>query len=169
MANTQSDYVKGTKVVPSADDSDLLSVRAEISPAAAAANDIFEMLPIPEDHILVDVILDADDLDSNVGPTITLSVGYLNAGKTDLDVTNNVNGDGNAFIAASTVAQAGGVARPTTKSLWRTAPRAATPSGSVPSGAQLKTLGIKVVAGSATFQAGEVGLTAFYRAASFGG
>jgi hypothetical protein len=52
-------------------------VRAEITPAAAGAGDIFSMLVIPEDHILVDVILDSDDLDSNGAPTITLSVGYL--------------------------------------------------------------------------------------------
>ncbi len=167
MALFQSDYDKGIKVVPSADDSDLLSLRVEFAATAAATGDIFACLPIPEEHVLVDVILDADDLDTVTG--ITLSVAYLNAGKTDIDVTNNVNGDGAAFIVASTVAQAGGIARPTTKSLWRALPRAATPSGTTPTGAQLKNLGIKVVAGATGFQAGELGLTAIYRAASFGG
>lgn len=169
MANTQSDYAKGIKTVPIAKGSEVISLRAEITPAAAALNDIFEMIPIPEDHILEDVILDSDDLDSNGSPTITLSVGFLNNAKTDLDVTANYNGDGAAFIAASNIAQAGGMARPTTKSLWRALPRKATPSGSTPTNEQLRMLGIKVAAAAATFQAGKVGLTARYRAAHYGG
>lgn len=168
MALTQSDYAKGIRKVPTAQGGELVAVRAVVTLAAAGAGDIIEMLPVPEDHILVDVILDSDDIDSNGSPTVTLSVAYLNAAKSDIDVTANINGDGAAFIAASTIGQAGGMARPTTKSLWKALPRASTPSGSTPANAQLNNLGVKIVAASATFAAGNVGLTAIYRAAHFG-
>lgn len=167
MALTQSDYAKGIRQVPVAAGSELVSVRAEVTLAAGAINDIVEMIPIPEDHILVDCILDSDDIDSNGAPTVTLSVAYLNNAKTDIDVTANVNGDGAAFIVASTIGQAGGMARPSTKSLWRALPRAAVPSGTTPTNAQLRSLGVKFVAACATFAAGKLGLTAVYRAAHF--
>jgi hypothetical protein len=70
---------------------------------------------------------------------------------------------------ASTIAQAGGMARPTTKSLWRAKARAAGDQVTRPTTAAiLRYLGIKVVAASATFQAGKVGLTALYRPAHQG-
>jgi hypothetical protein len=127
------------------------------------------MLIIPEDHILVDLILDSDDLDSNGAPTITMSVGYLLGDESDLDVTANKNGDGTAFIAANTLAQAGGMARPSTKSLWRALPRAAGDCFNVANNATaiLRALGVKSVAASATFQAGTIGLTAMYRASHY--
>jgi hypothetical protein len=169
MALTKSNHRLGIFPMPIGDGGELISVRSEITPAAAGAGDIFSMLEIPVDHILVDVILDSDDLDSNGAPTITLSVGYLLGDESDLDVTNAVNGDGAAFIVASTLAQAGGMARPTTKSLWRAKARAAGDAGAVANNgtAILRYLGIKVVAASATFQAGKVGLTAVYRPASY--
>jgi len=166
MALFKSDYRNGVKPMPVAQGPELVSVRAEYTASAAAAGDIFSMLVIPEDHILVDVILDSDDLDSNGAPAITLSVAYLNATEADIDVTANINGDGAAFIVASTVGQAGGMARPSTKSLWRAAPRSA---GDPANGStKLRYLGVKVVAGAATFQAGELGLTAVYRASHYG-
>jgi hypothetical protein len=152
--------------MPISQGAEVVGVRAEITPAAAGAGDIFSMLEIPVDHILVDVILDSDDLDSNGAPTITLSVGYLLSDESDLDVTANVNGDGAAFIVASTIAQAGGMARPTTKSLWRA--KARTSGDQVNGAASCRYLGIKVVGASATFQAGKVGLTALYRPAHQG-
>lgn len=164
----QSDYAKGILMMPTAQGPELVSARAEFTTTAAALNDIWEMLVIPVDHQLVDLILDADDLDSNGAPTITLSVAYLNAAKTDIDVTANINCDGAAFIVSSTIGQAGGMARPTTKSLWRSIQRAATPSGTTPTNAQLNSLGIKATAAAATHQAGKLGLTAIYRAGHFG-
>lgn len=166
MALFKSDYRNGVRPVPVAQGAELVSVRAEYTTTASAAGDIFSMIPIPEDHILVDVILDADDLDSNGAPTITLSVAYLNATEADIDVTANVNGDGAAFIVASTIGQAGGEARVSTKSIRRALQRA---SGDGANGtAKLRNLGVKVVAGSATFQAGKLGLTAIFRSAHYG-
>lgn len=165
MALFKTDQRNGVKPMPVAQGAELISVRAEFTTTAAAAGDLWSMLPIPEDHILVDVILDADDLDSNGVPTLTLSVGFLNATEADLDVTANVNGDGAAFIVASTIGQAGGVARPTTKSLWRALARAA--GDAVNGTAKCRYLGVKAVAGAATHQAGELGLTAIYRASHY--
>jgi hypothetical protein len=136
MALTKSNYRLGLFPMPISQGAEVVSARAEITAAAAGAGDIFSMLVIPEDHILVDLILDSDDLDSNGAPTITLSVGYLLGDESDLDVTANVNGDGAAFIVASTIAQAAGMARPTTKSLWRAKARAAGDSADTPTTAR---------------------------------
>ena len=64
---------------------------------ALIVNDIIEMVRVPKNATVVDVILVTDDLDSDGTPAITLDVGY--------------GGNYDYFIAASTVGQAGGVAR----------------------------------------------------------
>jgi hypothetical protein len=74
--------------------------------ANLAQNDIIDLGPIEPGVTPMDVALLCQDIDTNVSPTITLSVGILNAGKTDLD--------GTAWIVDSTVGQAGGIARATT-------------------------------------------------------
>lgn len=99
--------------------------------ASLAANDIIDLGPIEPGVSPLDVMLIAQDLDTNGTPTITLSVGILNAAKDDID--------GTAWIVESTVGQAGGVARATTNTCYL--------SGSSTSE---RRLGIKVVAGAAT-------------------
>lgn len=74
------------------------------APDSLAVNDIIALCHLPAGHEPVDFMLQADDLDTNGTPTIVLSVGVLNAGMTDLVASTN-------FLASSTVAQAGGVAR----------------------------------------------------------
>lgn len=110
MALFKTDYATGAKVVPIAQGSEIEVVRVEWPQVAAlAAGDIIEMLQLPEDHVPVDAILDTDDLDTNGAPAITLSLGILNAAKTDLDL---VASGGAAWLLGSTVAQtAGGMAR----------------------------------------------------------
>lgn len=63
----------------------------------AGAGDTFVGPSIPAGHSLVGIILSATDLDTDVSPTVTLSVG--------------ITGTLTKFISSSTVAQAGGIAR----------------------------------------------------------
>ena len=120
--------------------------------AALALNDIIVMGSLPQGCLPVDLILDSDDLDTGGSPAITLSVGILNAGQTDIDTTAS---GGAAWIAASTVAQAGGLVRPTTAAITRT-----------PVSTSEQFWGIKVAAAPATGAAtGTIGATLMYRAA----
>lgn len=105
-----------------------------VTDATLAAGDIIELGNIEPGVKPFNVTLLCDDLDTNGTPTITLSVGILNPGKTDLiDAANT-------FIAASTIGQTGGHA-------------AATLANAYLAGAStsVRKLGIKVVAGPATF------------------
>ncbi len=113
-----------------------ITVVATITPAAAATNDIFQMLKVPAGTSIVDMTLDSDDLDSNGAPTILLDVG---------DTTT-----ANKFIAASNVAQAGGVARASAKGFVGVTYASDT------------IIQIKVNTGAATFQAGSIRLAVTY-------
>ena len=158
MANHQSDYAKGIRQVPVANGSELLSQRFEVSlPANHALNDIIEFGHLPEDHVPVDFVLDAADLDSNGAPAIVLSAGLLNAGKTD--ISTDADDGGAAWLTASNIGQAGGIARPTVRALWLTKPKPAT----------RRMLGAKITTGAATAQAGVLAMTVHYRAAHHGG
>ncbi len=159
MALLKSEYAKGVRPMPVAQGSEIVAVRLEYSLLAALAlNDVLYLGDLPEDHVPVDCILDADDLDTNGVPTITLDVGILDAAKTGIDVT--ADSGGGKWITASTIGQAGGLARPTTKEITRV----------VPKSASRRAVGVKVAAGPATGAvAGKVGLTLLYRAAAYGG
>jgi hypothetical protein len=65
--------------------------------AALALNDVLQGPMLQAGSTVVDVTLVTTDLDTNGTPTITLDVGY--------------GGDADYFIAASTIGQAGGIAR----------------------------------------------------------
>lgn len=103
--------------------------------ANLAAGDIIVLGPIEANVRQVSCKLITDDLDSNGAPTITMSVGLLNAAGTDLDA-----GATSTFIAASTVGQAGGQVSSTTANTYLCG---------VGSTARAN-LCIKVVAGAAT-------------------
>lgn len=144
LITTNSKYALGALRMPEPQNADVIAVRMEHSLAAnPSANDVAWLGDVPAGCKVVDAVLDAPDLDTNGSPTITISLGVLNAGKTDLDVT---------YIAASTIGQTSGMARPTTNVLFRTAPNAAKQS-----------IGLKFPAVSATFAAGVIGATIFYR------
>lgn len=102
--------------------------------ANLAAGDIITLGPIESDTVPVDCKIITDDLDSNGAPTITLTLGILNAAGTDIDAAAT-----STWISASTVGQTGGVARATTANCYL--------SGASSS---QRMLGIKVVAGAAT-------------------
>ncbi len=71
--------------------------------AALVVSDTIDMCVLPAGMVPEDLILSVDDLDSHGTPAIVLDVGiYDSVGSTT---------DADAFIASSTVAQAGGVAR----------------------------------------------------------
>lgn len=102
--------------------------------ANLVAGDIINMGPIETDTVPVDCKLITDDLDTNGAPTLTLTVGILNAAGTDIDVAAT-----STWIAASTVGQTGGVARATTANCYLSGASSAT-----------RMLGVKAVAGAAT-------------------
>jgi hypothetical protein len=105
-----------------------------LTTASLAAGDIIDLGPLPANVAPLDVMLVTDDLDTNGTPTITLSVGLLNAGKTDLN-----GGTNETWITASTVGQAGGIARATTAAVYL-----------LGASTSERRLGIKVVAAAAT-------------------
>ena len=73
------------------------SVYTVTAGAALVINDVIQMLKVPKGARVMEVILAATDLDSNVTPLITLDVG-------DGD-------DPDRYIAASTIGQTGGTVR----------------------------------------------------------
>lgn len=155
MANWQSNYAAGNYPVPVAQGAEIVSVRATIAVTTALASaDILEFFNLPPDHVPVDCVLDPDDLDT--GSAITISVGLLNTGKTDLSTAAAEGGA--VWIATSTAAQTGVIARPTTKNLWRV----------TPSATLSRMFGAKITAAAATAAAGTVGATLSYRAAHYG-
>lgn len=94
--------------VPTADRiGEIYTVRAEFNLAAAlVVNDTIGLVTVPAGHVVTDLVLAADDLDSHGTPEITLDVGIK-------------GGDTDQFFAASTVAQGGGVVRPTVVTAFR--------------------------------------------------
>jgi hypothetical protein len=136
MALKQSKTALGQIPVVSALSARLVGIPFEyVTDATLATGDIIEMGPIEAGVKPFNVHLYAEDLDTNGAPTITLSVGILNAAKTDIDAAAT-----STWIAASTVGQTGGVVSATTANAYLSGATAAT-----------RKLGVKVVAGPATF------------------
>lgn len=109
-------------------------------PAGLAAGDVIEMLFLPAGVSVVDVMLLADDLDSNGTPTLALDVGIVSGMAGDDDPARTC---GNEFFAADTTARAGGVARMSRIGGFRV-PRSDTRRG----------IGIKVATAAATLAVG---------------
>lgn len=99
--------------------------------AALAINDIVDLGPIPAGLTPVDVVAVFDDHDAHASPTVTMSVGILNAGKTDLD--------GTAWIVDSTAPQTSGITRASTATAYLAG-----------SSTSERSLGVKVTAAVAT-------------------
>ena len=121
---------------------EIKSVRGTYSiTAALALNDVIEICTLPARHVIVDAILDADDLDTNGAPLITLSVGTATTAA--------------LLISASTAGRAGGIARMDQVGGVRL----------VESDTDT-TIRVTVAAGPATgATSGTIGVTLFYRAA----
>lgn len=75
--------------------------------AALALNDTQELAVLPAGCVPVGYTIAVPDLDTNGAPTISISLGLLNAGKTDLSTASE---DGGAFWSTGlTTARTGGV------------------------------------------------------------
>lgn len=98
MATTFTASKVATSVPAKEEHQGLVQVTATYEIAAAlVVNDVIQMVKVPIGARIVTISLAADDLDSGATPLITLDVGD--------------GGDTDRFIAASTIAQAGGIAR----------------------------------------------------------
>lgn len=86
--------------------------------AALAAGDIIELAVLPTYATVVDAILITDDLDTGTA-AITLDVGIMSGEVGVLDAARTCGAE---IFSASTVGQAGGVARPTLATAFRIAP-----------------------------------------------
>lgn len=113
-------------------------------PAGLVLNDVVEMCPLPAGYVPVDAVLATEDSDSNGTPLITLDLGVISGAYGDASAaTGQARTCANEAFAASTVAQAGGIARPTKKDFSLIAPTTAD-----------RGFGIKVAAAAATLTAG---------------
>jgi len=103
MAVFESDLIPGSKpAVTCSEAGCVVAVKGKADvPNSLAANDLIKLAKLPAGYLVGDVKVRASDLDTNVSPTITITVGILNSTGDDLD-------SGSEFIIASTVAQAGG-------------------------------------------------------------
>lgn len=149
MFTNSNDYLTGRKPAVFPAGSDVVAVRFPIDLVAADldANDVGAVGILPAGCVPVGLTYDSDDLDTNGTPTIAASVGFVNAGETDLD--------GTAWATGITASQGGTAAQVTlTTAVMR---MAATQTD--------RKFGIKFTAASATKAAGQVGLTLLYRAA----
>ena len=123
---------------------------APLKGVTLAQDDILDIGIIPATSQVVNVVIDSDDLDSNGSPTIAFDVGVLTGTP---GTTDSSRVCGNEFFAASTVAQAGGVARTTKKEAFRVA-RADTD----------KSVGVKITAAAATqATSGKIGVSVFVK------
>lgn len=149
MAFTNSnDHLTGRKPAVFPAGAEVVAVRSAIDLVAADldANDVGSVAILPAGCVPVGVVYDSDDLDSNGTPTILASVGFINAGETDLD--------GTAWATGITASQTG-----------TTATLALTTAAMKMAPAQVdRKVGIKFTAAAATKAAGQVGLTLLYRA-----
>jgi len=149
MAFTNSnDHLTGRNPAVYPAGAEVVAVRSAIDLVAADldANDVGAVAILPAGCVPVGVVYDSDDLDTNASPTIAASVGFVNAGETDLD--------GTAWATGITTSQAGGALSLTlTPAVMR---MAATQTD--------RKVGIKFTAAAATKAAGQVGLTMLYRA-----
>ena len=114
-----------------------------------AQNDVIDVGIIPATAQVVDVVIDADDLDTNVSPALAFDVGVLSGGPG----TTGTRTCGNEFFAATNVAQAGGVSRMAKAAGFRVA-RANTDT----------SLGVKITAAAGTqASSGKIGISVFIK------
>lgn len=149
---TTTDYHTGIKPMPVAQGAEVLCIRDSATFATTKSiNDLLALMPLPADHVPVHLILDSTDGDT--GTSAALSVGLLNAGKTDL---STLTADGGAvWIDGGTGIQTAVINVPTTNAIYAVKPSRST-----------RYIGVKLKTnGSAT--AATVGVTLFYRAAAY--
>jgi hypothetical protein len=114
-----SDYYNGVKVGPTPQGAEVLAVQDSFSFASSySINDIYALMPIPEDCVPVDIIVAVTDGDT--GSSLTFDVGVLTAAGTALSTLTQ---DGSAvWISGSSAAQTGVLVRPTTTAITKVLP-----------------------------------------------
>lgn len=147
---TTSDFHAGRKPMPTPKGSEVLAAKDSFSFATTKSqDDIAALFPLPPGCVPLDVILACSDGDT--GTSLTVSVGLLNSGKTDL---STATADGGAvWIDGSTAGQTGVIARPTATAITKVEPSTSA-----------RYVGVKIKAnGSATALTGTLTMT--YKAA----
>lgn len=154
MFADKNDYLTGRKPAPIGDSQEIVAARFALSAGTAdlALNTVAPIGILPAGHVPIGLMVDADDLDTNGTPTLSVSVGILNDAGTDLLTDATVGG---AVFGVSTIGRAGGQEAIYSKALAR-CPQDATKD---------RIVGIKVTAAAATAAAGEIGVTLKYRPA----
>lgn len=142
-----NDFLTGRKPVPTMADLCVVATRFPIDLVAADldANDTGAVGILPAGCVPVGLVYDSTDLDTNGTPTIVASVGFMNAGDTDLD--------GTAWATGITASQSG----TSVQVALSTAAMSMAPTQTD------RKFGIKFTAAAATKAAGQVGLTLLYR------
>jgi hypothetical protein len=145
---TNSKYALGALRMPEPQGAETLTVLMRHALAVnPGAGDVAWLGDLPPGAVPTEVILsNATQIDSNGAPTMTCSVGILNAAKTALATT--------WISAATTLRTAGGNARPAaTSSFYSTA-----------ASSSAQSIGVSFPAVAATFVAGNVDVLLEYRA-----
>lgn len=149
MALQKTDHAKGVIPTPVAAGCELVVCRASFTLTAdLAANDLIQMMDLPAGHVPVDIIVDNDALGAG-----TVSVGILNAGKTDLDLTAS---GGAAWLTGGAVTAANGL-RADAAGLRSMSRCPVNQSANLPVGIKIAT--------DTTATTGTIGLTLIYRSA----
>jgi hypothetical protein len=120
--------------------------------ANPTANDTTELCVLPAGCVPVDYKVWFPDLDTNGTPTVALSLGFLNAGKTDLSTAASEGGA--VLVSGKTTAQAGGLLQTESEALFKVTPVNYD-----------RYFAVKWTTAAATFAAGTVRAELFYRPA----
>lgn len=145
----QTSIVVNKQPMPISCDSDVLAVRAVLPlNVALGADDFAEMLVLPADHVPVDFMLDADRLDSDGSPTLTVTAGIM-SGLPGLADTSRTVGAQICSAITTLGRSAGGT-------MVRTTLR---PGVILPDKYVNRSIGIKFPAAAATFTADSTSLT----------
>lgn len=149
MALKQSAHARGVIPTPVAAGCELVVCHASFTLTAdLSAGDIIEMQGLPAGHVPVDIIFDNDALGAG-----TVSVGLLNAGKTDLDLAAS---GGAAWLTGGAVTAAG--------ALRADAAGLRAMSRCPANQASNQSVGVKIVTDTSA-TSGMVGVTLLYRSA----
>lgn len=149
MAFTNSnDFLTGRKPAVFPAGGEVVAPRVTIDLVAADldANDAGSVMILPAGCVPAGpLVYDSTDLDTNASPTITASVGIMNAGDTDLDTV---------LVSGITASRDGTAVAVVSTALMALAPASVD-----------RRIGIKFTAAATTKAAGTVGLTLPYRTA----
>lgn len=116
----------------------------DVAAADITLNDVIDIGILPANHTVADMVLIADDLDTNATPTVALDVGVMSGTPGD---TTSVRTCGNEFFAADVGARTGAVSRMSKKAGFLVLPSTAD-----------RSIGVKFQAAAATAAAGRIRL-----------